>query len=235
MTFLKRLGCAAMLLVVAAALYLTRDAWLGRLTGRGRGVESASAATPTWQPLTAAGADRARSTLRRLAAPNGPLYATIQPGDLAAYILQELSRTLPKSADSVEAAAVGDRLYVRALLRTKDIGADDALGPIAALLGERERVQLGGTLRILRPALGEFQVKELRIRDFGLPSAVIPRIIREMSRGERPPELSPDGLPLRTPDYIGDVRVSSGRITLYKAVPGQPLSIPNAAKSPDRR
>lgn len=234
MHFIKRVGCLLLVVGIAAAAFFSRDWWLGRIM-RGRAPDSVAAVAPTWQPLTTEGANRARVALRRLAVPGGPLFATVQPGDLAAYILQELSRTLPSSADSIEAAAIGDRLFVRALLRTSDIGAREALGPLAALLGERERVQMGGTLRIIRPTLGEFQVKEFRIRDFALPSGVIPRLISQLSRGERPPEIAPDGLPLRTPDYISDVRVSSGRITLYKAVPGQPLSIPNAAQSPDRR
>jgi hypothetical protein len=96
---------------------------------------------------------------------------------------------------------------------------------------------MGGTLRILRPGLGEFQVKEFRIRDFALPHGVIPRLIRQINVGERPPGLSPDALPLRVPAYIGDVRISSNRITIYKARPAAASAIvpaPNAAKSPDR-
>jgi hypothetical protein len=234
MGLLRRLGCAIVVIGICLAVFFTRGLWLPKITGRSAS-DSASGAAGTWQPLTAEGASRARLALRRLATPNGPLFATVQPADLAAYIFQELSRTLPTSADSIEAAAIGDRLYVRALLRTSELGAKEALGPLSALLGERERVQMGGTLRIIRPALGEFQVKEFKIRDFTLPSGVIPRLIRQLSRGERPAELAADGLALRTPDYVGDVRVSSGRITMYKAVPGQPLSIPNATKSPDRR
>jgi hypothetical protein len=75
-----------------------------------------------------------------------------------------------------------------------------------------------GVLRIIRPGTAELQVKEFRIRDFSLPQPLIPRLIRQMSRGTRPPELSPDGLPLQTPEYIGDVRVQNGEITLYKNV-----------------
>jgi hypothetical protein len=37
-----------------------------------------------------------------------------------------------------------------------------------------------------------------------------------MSRAERPAGVAPDGIPLKTPPYIGDVRVTDGRITLYK-------------------
>jgi hypothetical protein len=149
------------------------------------------------------------------------VFVTIVAGDLATYILQELSRTLPTSADSIEAAAIGDRLCVRAVVRTSDLGDKGSLGPVAMLLGDRERLQLCGVLRIIRPGSGELQVKELRVRDLNLPQPLIPRLIRQLSRGERSPDLSPDGLALRTPDYIGDVRVQNGQITLYKNVQGR--------------
>lgn len=174
---------------------------------------------PTWQPLTDGGASRARTALQRLQERNGPLFANVAPGDLAAYIMQELSNTLPSSADSIQAAAIGDRIYLRAVLKTSDLGDRKSLGALSSFLGDRERVQLGGILRIIRPGLGEFQVKEFKIRDFGLPQALIPRLIRQISRAERPAELSPDGLALRTPDYIGDVRISNGTITIYKTTP----------------
>ena len=149
------------------------------------------------------------------------MYVNVAPGDLAAYILQELAKSLPASADSIEAAAIGDRLYVRAVVKTSELGGSGALGPLSALLGERERIQLGGTLRIIRPGFAELQVKEMKLGALTLPQTLIPRLIRQISRGLRPPEISPEGLPLTTPEYIGDVRVSDGRITLYKTVPAR--------------
>lgn len=214
---MRRIGCLVTFVVIAIIAFLTRDQWLRILPGGGRREAAGDAAnTQTWQALTPAGAQRAKAALDRLSAPNGPVFATVAPGDLAAYIFQELSRSLPSSADSIQAAAIGDRLYVRAVIRTSDLGGKSGLGPFGALLGERERVQLGGVLHIIRPGFAELQVKEFKIRDFGLPQGIIPRLIRQMSRANRPPELSADGLPLTTPAYIGDVRVSSGRITLYK-------------------
>jgi hypothetical protein len=217
---MKKLGCLFVLLIAVIVIaFLTRSRWLRVLPGNR---DSATASASTWQPLTPTGAQRAKGALERLRGSTGPTYATVAPGDLAAYILQELSRTLPSSADSIEAAAIGDRLYVRAIVRTSDLGDKGSFGPIAMLLGERERLQLGGTLRIIRPGSAELQVKELKIGSFNVPQGLIPRLVREISRGTRPPELSPDGLPLRTPDYIGDVRVANGTITLYKtAAPGR--------------
>lgn len=230
---MKALGCLVVIVVIAAAAYLSRGLWWARVSGRNP-ADGASVATLTWQPLTTNGSVRARQALQRLASRTGPQYVDVAPGDLAAYIFRELSRTLPTSADSIQAAAIGDRLHVRALILTSDLGAKEALGPISMLLGTQERVQMGGSMRIIRPGFAEFQVKEFRIRDFALPQALIPRLIRQLTRGERPPGLSPEGLPLKTPEFIGDVRVSNNKITLYKAVQTPSLSAPNAAKSPDR-
>ena len=232
---MKALGCFFLIVVIAVLAYLSRGLWWGRVTGRGQ-VDRAVVTSMVWQPLTPEGSSRARAGLQRLAERNGPQYVEMSAGDLAAYIFQELSKTLPKSADSIEAAAIGDRLHVRALVRTSDLGAKDALGPVAMLLGEQERVRMGGILRILRPGVGEFQVKEFRIRDFALPQAVIPRLVRQINVGDRPAGLSPDALPLRTPSFVGDVRVSDNKVTIYKA-PTTTLTTtpaPNAAKSPNR-
>ncbi|HYC51929.1 MAG TPA: hypothetical protein VEB19_12525 [Gemmatimonadaceae bacterium] len=211
---LRALGCLFLILLLAGGAFLSRGYWRPLVFGRdSTAIIDASSA---WQRLTPEGAQRARVAMERLRAPRGPAFQTVGPGDLAAYILQELSQTLPPSADSIEAAALGDRLLLRARVRVADLGDKGSLGPLSMLLGDRERVQLGGVLRIIRPGYAELQVKEFRIRDLALPQALIPRLIRQMSRGERPAELSPDGLPLRTPTYIGDVRVSDGKITIYK-------------------
>jgi hypothetical protein len=213
---LKKLGC--FLVGVALIAAGAAGAWYFLRGGRSPEavVDTTGLTRGGWQTLTPEGAQRAKTALERLRAPRGPAYLAVAPGDLAAYILQELSRTLPSSADSIEAAAINDRLCVRAVMSTSEFGDKNALGPLAMLLGDRERLQMCGVLRIIRPGTAELQVKEFRIRDFSLPQQLIPRLIRQMSRGTRPPELSPDGLPLQTPDYIGDVRVQNGEITLYK-------------------
>jgi hypothetical protein len=214
-----RLGCFIVLVLIAAAGWFTRGLWLDRIRSGGR--DSVATATQTWQQLTPEGARRAETALRRLQTRNGPVFATVAPGDLAAYIFQQLSSALPTDSDSIEAAAIGDRLIVRAVIPTKPFRDQGALGPLGGLLGDRELVQMGGVLRIIRPGMAEFQVKEFKVRDFGIPQALIPRLIRQMSRGERPPDLSPDGLALRTPEYIADVRVANGAITMYKTLPAR--------------
>lgn len=218
MRCLGRLGCLVVLVVLAALAWFTRDRWLGRVPFINRDSTVTTTRASTWQPLTTDGAARARTALRRLEGRSGPVYVNVAPADLAAYIFQELSGALPTGADSVEAAAIGDQLIVRAVLPTSLFGDRKSLGPVAALLGDRERVQFGGRLRILRPGLGEFRVTELKLRDFTLPRALIPRIIGQMSRN-RPAEVAADALPLRTPNHIADVRVANGVVTMYKTLP----------------
>jgi hypothetical protein len=216
-----RLGCLVALALLAAIGWLTRDRWLHLIGGRPASSDSAAVATSregVWQPLTVQGGERARGALEELQRPSGRTVVTIGAADLGAYVYQELARQLPPSADSVEAMAVGDQLHVRASVRLRELGGRDVLGPLAGMLGDRERLQIGGNLRVVRPGLGELVVREIRVGQLPLPSAIIPRLLRQVSRRDRPPGISESGLPLRLPDYIGEVRVGGGTVTIHKAV-----------------
>jgi hypothetical protein len=108
---------------------------------------------------------------------------------------------------------------VRAMVKPADFGADKALGPLSDLLGEREPLELGGTLDVVRPGLAEFHVLSVKIRDFQFPAAGIPRLLAALEHGPRPAGIGADAMPLVVPMHIADVRVHNGRITLYKAGP----------------
>jgi hypothetical protein len=209
-----RIGCLLLVACLAIVGWFTRDRWYPRLTGH-----AATSAGPTWEPLTPEGAERARKALGRLSQPSGAVYANLSAGDIASYVFQQLARQLPPSADSVEAAVIGDRLYIRASVRMQELGGSAALGPLAGMLGDRERMQFGGSMHVIRPELAEFQVKDIKLRDFSIPPPLIPRLLRQIERGSRPAGVSDDGLPLVIPPYLGDVRISGGKLTLYKTSP----------------
>jgi hypothetical protein len=217
-----RLGCLVMLILLAGVAWLFRDRWL-HLVNEGRSARSDTAVVVAregvWQPLTPQGGERARRALAQLEQPNGPANVTVTVPDLAAYVYQELARQLPPSADSVEAMVRGDRLYLRASVRIQELGAKEMLGPLAAMLGDRERLEIGGNLRVVRPGLGELVVRELRVGQLPVPPGLIPRIVRQISRRDRPPEISESGLPLRLPNHIGAVRIADGTMTITRAGP----------------
>jgi hypothetical protein len=177
---------------------------------------AAVSTTPAWEPLSDAGAARTRAALDRLSRPRGPAYIALSGSDVASYVFQELAKQLPASADSIQAAVIEDRVSMRAIVRLADLGGVGSLGPLASMLSDRERVQLGGTLRVIRPGLAEFQVREVKVRDVNVPSGLVPRLLSRFVRGTRPEGLSPNGLPLAIPRHVGDIRVAGGRITLYK-------------------
>ena len=210
---MRKLGCLLLVFLagmsVAIWLYLERPR---------QAAESATTA-PVWEPLTPAGAERARAAVQLLSRPTGPVFTNVGGADLAAYVFDELSKQLPPSAQQIEAAVIDDRLHVRALVKVSDFGGAGALGPLAGMLGDREPVEFGGTLEFVRPGLAQYRVKVLRLRELSVPSRMIPRLLQRVARGSRPPGLADDGLPLEVPPSIGDVRVGQGRVTLYRATP----------------
>jgi hypothetical protein len=217
---IRKLGCL-FLLAVGVIAYLTRDMWLHLVRpAPADSVPSAEAgAGGGWQPLTDAGAARARRAVESLGQRSGPAYVSVQAGDLAAYILTELARQLPPSAQDVRAAVGGERLYVRANVALSDFGGKEVLGPLGGFLGDRDTVQFAGDIDVLRPGLAQFRIEEIRIGQLALPRKLIPRIVSRIRRGGRPEGVVENALPLDIPPTIGDVRVARGAITIYKAAP----------------
>lgn len=210
---ITRLGCLIVLALLLAVGWFTRDHWLGFI--RDRDDAKVTSLDGAWQPVTAEAGARGRQAVQSLARPSGPAFANLTAAELAGYAVEQLARQLP-SADSIEAAVQGDRLALRATVNLREIGGASFIGPLAGMLGERERMRLSGTVRIVRPGLGEFDVKEAALKDIKIPPAMIPKVMDRITRN-RPEGVSPSALPLRVPDHVGDVRVGGGRVTLYKA------------------
>ncbi|NUO63707.1 MAG: hypothetical protein HOQ11_09735 [Gemmatimonadaceae bacterium] len=211
---MRKIGCLVVLLLGVAVGWLLRDQLF-----RGLRSSSETTAATTWESLSPAGAARMRAALAKLQDPRGPVFVSVRPADLASYVYEQLAKQLPPSADSLEAGAFGERLYVRASVKPSDFGGSDVLGPLAGFLADRERMQFGGTFHIIRPGLAEFRVQEIRFREFPVPTGAIPRLLRRIEKGARPQGVSEDGLPLVVPSYIGDVRVKPGTVTLYRNAP----------------
>lgn len=218
---LRRLGCLVVLLVVGA-LYAGRRAWLPLLDrASGADPDVAAPARPAelaWQPLDQPGAARGERAVRALAQRRGPVYVTLRPGDLASYAFLSLSDALPPALRDAQTTVIGDRVYVRALVGPGDLPglAGTTLG---GLITSRDTLRLGGTFDVLRPGLAQFRVRDVVVGRVPVPAALIPRLVASVRRGRVPDGVAADAFPVPVPDYIGDVRIARGRVTLYKATP----------------
>ena len=214
---IARLGCLFMLVVLAAVAWYERDWWLPRVLHQQSG-PVAVAPAEHWAPLSDAAADSASAAIQRLSEPRGQVFERVSPAALASYIYREAAKRPPTPADSVEAMVVGDKLSLRAVVPLKDLGG--ALGSAIGIVHDRERVELTGTLNVLKPGLAEFAVSEARIRGLPIPKGMIATLIDRLEPVPAPAGSDPNALPLPIPRYIGDIRVggANGTITLYKTV-----------------
>jgi hypothetical protein len=209
-------GCVVLVVAVAIGLWITQDKWM-RLFGRSTATETT--VERVWQPLSPEAAARGRQAIDGLSSARGPVYVNLTANEIASYVVQAAGGAFPASSDSVEAAVIGDVLYVRAIVPTKDIASSGVLGPLGGLLNEREKVSLGGAFRVVRPGLSEFQLRDVKLREFSVPKGAIPRLVQQITRGRKTPGVADDALPVPTPASLADVRIANGRVTLYKSTP----------------
>ena len=216
----RRLGCLVFLLIIGVLAWFNRDRLetiYRRYAGGPPGADTSSVirVPSDWEPLSPEKGTSGQTKVTSLSARGGPAYVNLTAAEASSYILANAIRQLGTTQQATSSVR-GDRLYVRADLDLKQLGAAKVLGPLGALLGGRDTVQLGGTIHVLRPGVGEFNVKSVKVGAFPIPDAIIPRLISRIRKGDMPQGLSNDALPMKMPEYIGDVRIADGRITVYK-------------------
>ena len=209
---IRRLGCLVILLLAAGIWY-----WYARVEPSRRARTTAATTVRGWEPLSQPNAERGQRAVASLAQPSGPVFANLTASEAASYIFLAASKqNLPPSAQSIRSAIIGDRLYVKANVALNEIGGKKVLGPLANFITDRDSVQLGGTINVIRPGLGQFLVQDVKLGKLDVPSALVPRLVAEIRRGDIPPGVAQNGFPMPLPEYISDVRITNGRITIYR-------------------
>jgi hypothetical protein len=237
---LVRLFMAMVFGAVLALGYLTRDVWLPKLKGevtssapeangkstpksapRGSGasVTMTGAAPEQWETLTPAAAARGRAAIADLNKKGGPVFVTLSGGDLAAFAVDSILRKSGAAKAGTEVFVRDDQIYVRGMVSAADLGGPKTLGPLSNLVTGKQQMTVRGKLGVLHPGLAQFRVDEIAVGDLKLPSALIPKIVQRVGKKIRDSTVAKDGIPLRVPRELADVRVAKGRITLYKSVP----------------
>jgi hypothetical protein len=160
-----------------------------------------------------------RDILTALARPTGPAYVTLNASDVALLLASGLDRIFPSSAGSAQVAIDDDLLRLRAVVPLRELGGDAIPSLVGGLLTDRDTVEIGGTLEMLRPGIAQLRVRELRVRSIGIPPRLIPPLMRTLrGRSLRRDSLAADAVGVPLPKSVADVRVSRGRVTLYKSV-----------------
>ncbi len=218
----RRLGCLVILLVLGVIAWFNRDKLQSvyrRYAGSPPSVDGSAVirAAGGWEPITGDKATRGKRAVESLSNPRGPAFVSLTSGEAASFIFLSIAKQLPAASEDITSSIKDDRLYVRANVALKDFGGAKALGPLGALLGERDTIQLGGTINVLTPGTGEFQVKDIKVGSLSVPGAIIPRLVARIRKGEMPAGIAENALPMKLPPYIGDVRIANGRITVYRS------------------
>ena len=209
---MRRFGCFLIILLLLGGVWF----WYARVETPSTGTAPTASTVKLWQPISTEKGERGRAAIESLSQPAGPVYANLTASEAASYIFLVLSKQLPASLRTAEAAVIGSRLYVRSEVNLRELGGSGTIGALGALLGERDSVTMGGTINMLTPGQGEFLIQEVRIGRLDLPSALIPKVLKQLKKGKRTEGVSANGLPMTMPAYISDVRIAEGKITLYK-------------------
>lgn len=243
MSCLSRVGCVTVLaLAGAGAWWLYGGGMPSFVRNAASKVGEAKPATGS-KPIAWASLNDARisatDALAQLERPTGPAYVTLGPGDVAGFLADGLKGILPMSARGAQVAIVDDRLRLRAAVPLRELGGEVLPSLLRAVLknpnnddqngktvdamksgGETDTVEMAGTLEIIHPGLGQFHVREFRVRDIDVPPRLIPPILRALrARAAATDSSAGESIAIMLPKSIADIRVSRGRITLYKAAP----------------
>lgn len=213
---LGRLGCLVLIAILGVGGYFTKDLWYPRV--RHMVVADAPAPGVVWMPISPDAATKGTRIAERLADKNGPVYADLTPSEFAAWLMEPAMKILGSSAGSAEASVHGDTLFVRANVSITELGDPKSLGPLASMLDGRQQVLVGGRLEMAQPGLLAYHVTQMTVKELRLPSKLVDRIVQRISVRAHTDSLAPGAVALPVPKSVADVRITKGRVVLYKAV-----------------
>ncbi len=176
-------------------------------------------ATARWQPIEDAAFQPVQSRLLRMTQRGGPATVTLEAGELASFLVQPFAQQLPTSASGAMVAVVDDMVYVKAEVPLEDFGGPSILSQLVGSLERKDTIIIGGHFDLISPGRAQFRIREVVIGEFSVPRPLVPKLINATRRGIVGVDITDDAYPLELPPYVGDVRISRGQITVYRAEP----------------
>ena len=99
---------------------------------------------------------------------------------------------------------------IRGTVAVKDLGG--ASGPLAGVLDGDQPIEVRGRFEVAAGGGTSFRVERIALKSLVLPSGAIGAVVRRLA-----PKADGAAIPLALPREVADIRVTAGRITLYKA------------------
>lgn len=132
----------------------------------------------------------------------------LTPSDLATLAVDLLQRGAG-APDSVEVELRDREIAIRARVSTAPLpgAVRDLLGGV---LGDREMVQVAGPLGLRRAGVGEFEVRQVRVRGLPVPRDLVARLLAPYL-----PRTEGGVVLFEVPEGITGIRVTPRGVTLY--------------------
>ena len=207
MSCLGKAGCAVALVALGAAAVVgwqQRDR-IAELLGRKRPAEAGVVRTGRPSPE---GLTRALDKVDSLAGWRAD-SVELTPAEVASLAAEGLAGTKLGRPESLEVELGDNNVALRGIMKTEWIPRD-LLGPLGGVIGEEQRVELGGPLFFRRPGRGGWQVDRVKVGDLRLPVALVHRFIEAAIPGSRSA-----GIGVELPEGVGGLAVRPGALVLY--------------------
>lgn len=219
-----RIVVGLVVIALCAVAYVTRGAWEPRVRAKLGMKAPVVAGAPKWEPITVAGAERARAAIETLRRPAGPVFLNVKASDLVAFALEPAIKRLDAAvaasndtAKHAEALAGDNVVSIRGSIRMADLGGGKELGPLSGMLEGTQKIEVRGRPEIVSPGKAIFRVERIVVGELTLPSAIIGRVVqRIVPRASK--DDPDDAIALALPRDVADIRVTPGKVTLYKNV-----------------
>ncbi|MGV3708321.1 MAG: hypothetical protein ACO1Q7_05725 [Gemmatimonas sp.] len=224
MSCLSKIGCLTVVVIAGVGgwwLYGGKMpatfATAGRATFGGGTAQDSATGPIAWATMRDATV-RSRETIASLNSTTGPAYITLGAGDLAGFLADGFEQVLPQAASDVQVAIVDDVLRVRSEVPLRQLGGKALPEFVTDMLSARDTVEMAGRLEMIRPGLAQMRVQEVIVRGIPLPPRVVPPLLNALRKSTPASDaISDNAIAFPLPKTVSDVRVSRGRVTLYKS------------------
>jgi len=209
---LFRLVALALLIVVGAVAWWFRAPLLRRVS---HAVAPHGTALP---PVTdtAVGAptphalQSTQHKVDKLHSSSGPDSVVLTANEVASLVGSSIDWSVRKSYDSLRVELLEGSIAVYCRLDTRVIPAD-ALGPFTSMLNPMEPLRIAGPLRIERPGIARWSIRELSLRGIAFPPPLVTQLAERVAGAD-----STGAVPLRVSPAFRDVAIHPGAAILYR-------------------